>query len=264
MKGSTVDAMALAVEGCEVMLIGVSRAYKESSNCRMEAQYGMQKKKPFIPLLVQEDYEADGWLGLLLGTSLWYALYGATLESESAFEDRMDALSRELGARGRADAAVPSVTIDEPEPFLDDAEAAEELRAELLGMRLMALQRRAAAEDVSDEAVEDAIAALEIAVLSCRSRLERGGAAHMASRSDAAASGGGCGSGGGGRWADGAGDGQGGVEGVGRVGDQGGEDCRAADEASEVSPTRKHATFISTRPLRSAEAPATSFQGRAD
>ena len=69
----------------------------------------------------------------------------------------MDALSRELGARGRADAAVPSVTIDEPEPFLDDAEAAEELRAELLGMRLMALQRRAAAEDVSDEAVEDAM-----------------------------------------------------------------------------------------------------------
>ena len=32
-----------------------------------------------------------------------------------------------------------------------------ELRAELLGMRLMALQRRAAAEGVSDEAVEDAM-----------------------------------------------------------------------------------------------------------
>jgi male-specific lethal 1 len=40
MKGDTVDAMALAVEGSALMLIGVSRAYKESSNCRMEAQYG--------------------------------------------------------------------------------------------------------------------------------------------------------------------------------------------------------------------------------
>ena len=80
MKGSTVDTMALAVEGSEVMLIGVSRAYKESSNCRMEAQYGLQKKKAMIPLMMQEGYEADGWLGLLLGTSLWYALYGATLE----------------------------------------------------------------------------------------------------------------------------------------------------------------------------------------
>ena len=53
MKVSTVDTMALAVEGSAVMLIGVSRAYKESSNCRMEAQYGMQKKKDRIPLLVE-------------------------------------------------------------------------------------------------------------------------------------------------------------------------------------------------------------------
>ena len=104
MKGSTVDTMALAVEGSEVMLIGVSRAYKESSNCRMEAQYGLQKKKVLIPLKLTEGYEADGWLGLLLGTSVWYAMYGATLSSESAFEDRMGALSRELGSRGRADA----------------------------------------------------------------------------------------------------------------------------------------------------------------
>eukprot|EP01046_Picozoa_sp_COSAG06_P022080 COSAG06_NODE_1691_length_8705_cov_95.509877_11_plen_875_part_01 len=34
MQGSTVDTMALAVEGSAVVLIGVSRAYKESSNCR--------------------------------------------------------------------------------------------------------------------------------------------------------------------------------------------------------------------------------------
>ena len=37
MKESTVDTMALAVEGSEVVLVGVSRAYKEYSNCRMEA-----------------------------------------------------------------------------------------------------------------------------------------------------------------------------------------------------------------------------------
>ena len=66
------------------MLIGVSRAYKESSNCRMEAQYGMQKKRDKIPLMLQDGYEADGWLGLMLGTSLWYALFGATLETASS------------------------------------------------------------------------------------------------------------------------------------------------------------------------------------
>ena len=101
--------MALAVEGSEVMLIGVSRAYKESSNCRMEAQYGLQKKKALIPLKLTKGYEADGWLGLLLGTSVWYALYGETLESDSAFDDRLSALAREIGTRGRAD-AVPIST----------------------------------------------------------------------------------------------------------------------------------------------------------
>ena len=100
MKGSTVDTMALAVEGSAVVLIGVSRAYKESSNCRMEAQYAFQKKKAIVPLKLTDGYEADGWLGLLLGTSMWYAFYGTTLSSESAFEVRMDALSRSVLLHG--------------------------------------------------------------------------------------------------------------------------------------------------------------------
>eukprot|EP01045_Picozoa_sp_COSAG04_P003348 COSAG04_NODE_135_length_23774_cov_40.993918_11_plen_2893_part_00 len=160
MKGSTVDAMALAVEGSEVMLIGVSRPYKESSNCRMEAQYGLQKKKAMIPLMMQEGYEADGWLGLLLGTSLWYALYGSTLESESAFEDRMSALSRELGPRGRADAVVAASSQDEeaaPEPDAEESDAVAALRSELEGMRLRGLERRALSEGVSADAVDDAM-----------------------------------------------------------------------------------------------------------
>ena len=111
MKGATVDTMALAVEGSEVVLIGVSRAYKESSNCRMEAQYALQKKKALIPLMLTQGYEADGWLGLLLGTSMWYAYYGETLTSASAFESRMDGLCRELGCRGRADALVELVLL---------------------------------------------------------------------------------------------------------------------------------------------------------
>ena len=106
MKGATVDTMALAVEGSAVVLIGVSRAYKESSNCRMECQYAHQKKKAIVPLKLTDGYEADGWLGLLLGTSLWYAFYGETLSSESAFESRVESLARELGARGQRGAVV--------------------------------------------------------------------------------------------------------------------------------------------------------------
>ena len=41
MKGSTMDAMSDAIEGAEVMLYGVSLAYKESANVRLPSR-GMQ------------------------------------------------------------------------------------------------------------------------------------------------------------------------------------------------------------------------------
>ena len=74
-------------------------------------------------LLLREGYEADGWLGLLLGTSLWYGLFGQTLEP-GPFERKMDDLARELGPRGRlkvVGAAVEKLKVQielppEPEP----------------------------------------------------------------------------------------------------------------------------------------------------
>ena len=37
------DAMSDAVEGAEVVLYGVSKQYKESANCRLEANYAYQR-----------------------------------------------------------------------------------------------------------------------------------------------------------------------------------------------------------------------------
>ena len=76
MKGSTLDAMSEAVEGAEVMLYGLSKKYKESVNCRMEAQYGNQRGKDMIPLRCEKGYTAKGWLGLILGSRLWYDFSG--------------------------------------------------------------------------------------------------------------------------------------------------------------------------------------------
>ena len=61
MKGSVIDAMSEAVEGAEVILYGVSEPYKESANCRMEAQYAMQRLEleAMIPLMM-ERYKASG------------------------------------------------------------------------------------------------------------------------------------------------------------------------------------------------------------
>ena len=101
MQGSAVEAMADAVEDAVVMCYGISRAYKESANCRLEAQYAYQQKKEMVPLMMQEGYSANGWLGMLLGVRLWYAFFGKVLESDEAFEGKVEELCRELGGRGK-------------------------------------------------------------------------------------------------------------------------------------------------------------------
>jgi hypothetical protein len=145
----------------------------------MEAQYGLQKKKPLIPLMLTQGYEADGWLGLLLGTSMWYAFHGETLSSTSAFESRMESLAREIGVRGRADALVvepdhssASDAQPEPEPQLeahsDDTKIANRSNlpatqqdtsaiATLRALRLTQLRARAAALGVGSDVLEDAL-----------------------------------------------------------------------------------------------------------
>ena len=50
MKGSVMEAMADAIEGAALMLYGVSLAYKESANCRLEANYAMNMQLDMIPV----------------------------------------------------------------------------------------------------------------------------------------------------------------------------------------------------------------------
>ena len=102
MQGSTVEAMSAAVEECVVMCYGISQAYKESSNCRLEAQYAYQQQLDMVPLMMEDSYRPKGWLGMLVGVRLWYGFFGATLESDEVFEGKIKELCRELGERGKA------------------------------------------------------------------------------------------------------------------------------------------------------------------
>ena len=45
--------------------------------------------------------EAAQFVGMLLGVRLWYGFYGPMLESEGAFEGKVDELCRELGEKGK-------------------------------------------------------------------------------------------------------------------------------------------------------------------
>ena len=55
-----------------------------------------------VPLMMEQGYQAKGWLGMMLGVRLWYGFYESVLESEAAFEGKTDELCRELGERGKA------------------------------------------------------------------------------------------------------------------------------------------------------------------
>ncbi|XP_067030746.1 uncharacterized protein [Acropora muricata] len=71
MKGDTLETMARAVEKSSVILIAMSREYQSSPNCRSEASYAYARRKKIIPLMMEENYRPDGWLGIILGTKLW-------------------------------------------------------------------------------------------------------------------------------------------------------------------------------------------------
>ncbi|ESP03408.1 hypothetical protein LOTGIDRAFT_171498 [Lottia gigantea] len=87
MEGSTLQAMANAIEGAKVVICCMSQKYKDSPNCRAEAEYAFQLRRPIIPLIMERGYRPDGWLGFILGAKLFYDFSG-----KYSFESRMDGL----------------------------------------------------------------------------------------------------------------------------------------------------------------------------
>lgn len=77
--------MSAAVENAEVMLSCISLSYKESANCRLEAQYAHQQRVPMVPLVMEDGYIASGWLGMLLGTKIYFNFHPAAVETDAAF-----------------------------------------------------------------------------------------------------------------------------------------------------------------------------------
>ena len=96
MGGSTLETMAKAVEDSSVILICLSERYKESPNCRSEAEYTYKLGKDIIPLMMQRNYKPDGWLGMLLGTKFWIDFH-----SKHVVKTGVTKLIKELGGRGK-------------------------------------------------------------------------------------------------------------------------------------------------------------------
>ncbi|XP_052804480.1 uncharacterized protein LOC128234333 isoform X2 [Mya arenaria] len=90
-SGSTLDAMACAVEEAEIILICMSQMYKDSNNCRAEAEYAFKLNKKIIPLCMDMNYKPDGWLGIMIGTKLFFDFSG-----KYKFSDKMGDLQNEI------------------------------------------------------------------------------------------------------------------------------------------------------------------------
>ena len=86
MSGDVDDRMAEAIEASGYIIVCVSPQYKESANCRMEAKYAAARNKKgklqLIFVMMCENYHTasqpdsvDGWLGFMIGESLWYPLW---------------------------------------------------------------------------------------------------------------------------------------------------------------------------------------------
>ncbi|RMZ93632.1 hypothetical protein BpHYR1_018601, partial [Brachionus plicatilis] len=58
--GSSLEAMAKAVENSKCVLMCMTEKYKQSTNCRAEAEYAFQLNKPIIPLIMQKNYKPNG------------------------------------------------------------------------------------------------------------------------------------------------------------------------------------------------------------
>eukprot|EP01048_Picozoa_sp_COSAG05_P035009 COSAG05_NODE_14963_length_382_cov_0.678445_1_plen_59_part_01 len=50
---------------------------------------------------MDRDYRPKGWLGLLLGSRLWYSLWDADQDDDATFSSRIQPIIREIGDRGK-------------------------------------------------------------------------------------------------------------------------------------------------------------------
>lgn len=72
MRGFILETMARGIENSKLFLMGASKAYYSSENCRKEAAYANERRKNIIPVKFELKYKPDGWLGFLIGGNTYY------------------------------------------------------------------------------------------------------------------------------------------------------------------------------------------------
>ena len=101
MHGSIIESMAAAIEQARFVLLCMSSNYKNSINCKAEAEYAFNRKSKIVPLIVEPKYRADGWLGFMAGSKIYVDF--TEKDEEEEFEATYKSLIAELERNGLRD-----------------------------------------------------------------------------------------------------------------------------------------------------------------
>ena len=66
-----------------------------------EAEYAFQLRKSIVPLMMEREYQPDGWLGFVVGAKFWI-----DFTDKLQFKNDVNKLVREVGDRGKIDSEV--------------------------------------------------------------------------------------------------------------------------------------------------------------
>ena len=75
MKSDIYDSMAEGVQGAACIICFMTQAYQDSANCKLELKFAQQSGVPIIPVMMQENFTAKGWLGILTSGSIWTPMH---------------------------------------------------------------------------------------------------------------------------------------------------------------------------------------------
>lgn len=75
MKSDIYDSMAEGVQGAACVVCFMTQAYQDSANCKLELKFAQQSGVPIIPVMMQADFAAKGWLAILTAGSIWTPMY---------------------------------------------------------------------------------------------------------------------------------------------------------------------------------------------
>ena len=104
MKSDIYDSMAEGVQGAACVVCFMTNAYQDSANCKLELKFAQQSGVPIIPVMMEPNFSAKGWLGILTSGSIWTPMYDNSSVSDGI--DKLITQAQHLipGMRGEYDA----------------------------------------------------------------------------------------------------------------------------------------------------------------